>query len=114
MIEAVMFWNEPNNLSHWDFQADPGWVRFSEMVRLASASVAAERAGLTRVLGGMSPIDAEFVKTLAQQGVTFALCGARNPAQALDNARAGTIRFDPDDLAGINAAIAATLVNMDS
>jgi len=51
--------------------------------------------------------------TLAQQGVTFALCGARNPAQALDNARAGTIRFDPDD-AGIDAAIAATLVNMDS
>ena len=33
---------------------------------------------------------------------------------ALDNARAGTIRFDPDDLAGIDAAIAATLVNMDS
>ena len=52
--------------------------------------------------------------TLAQQGVTFALCGARNPAQALDNARAGTIRFDPDDIAGIDAAIAATLVNMDS
>ncbi len=73
MIEAVMFWNEPNNLSHWDFQADPGWVRFSEMVRLASASVAAERAGLTRVLGGMSPIDAEFVKTLAQQGVLDAV-----------------------------------------
>ncbi|ANK76130.1 MULTISPECIES: aldo/keto reductase [Ensifer] len=52
--------------------------------------------------------------TLCQEGVTFALCGARNPAQALDNARAGTIRLDHDDLAGIDAAIAATLVNMDS
>lgn len=52
--------------------------------------------------------------TLAQEGMTFALCGARNPAQALDNARAGTIRLDQDDLAGINAAIAAKLVNMDS
>ncbi|MGO4620717.1 aldo/keto reductase [Ensifer sp. 2YAB10] len=52
--------------------------------------------------------------TLAQDGVTFALCGARNPAQALDNARAGTIRLDQDDLKGIDAAIAATLVNMDS
>jgi aryl-alcohol dehydrogenase-like predicted oxidoreductase len=52
--------------------------------------------------------------TLAQEGVTFALCGARNPAQALDNARAGTIRLDHDDLTGIDAAIAATLVNMDS
>ncbi|MGE6781933.1 aldo/keto reductase [Ensifer adhaerens] len=52
--------------------------------------------------------------TLAQEGVTFALCGARNPAQALDNARAGTIRLDHEDLAAIDAAIAATLVNMDS
>ena len=23
MIESVMFWNEPNNLSHWDFELDP-------------------------------------------------------------------------------------------
>ncbi|HEV7310017.1 aldo/keto reductase [Ensifer sp.] len=52
--------------------------------------------------------------TLAQEGVTFALCGARNPAQAIDNARAGTIRLDEDDLRGIDAALAAKLVNMDS
>src|SRR5215213_2329564 len=26
MIEAVMLWNEPNNLSHWDFEIDPGLV----------------------------------------------------------------------------------------
>ncbi|OCP00014.1 MULTISPECIES: aldo/keto reductase [unclassified Ensifer] len=52
--------------------------------------------------------------TLRQEGVTFALCGARNPAQALDNARAGTIRLDDDDLKGIDAAVAAKLVNMDS
>lgn len=51
--------------------------------------------------------------TLAQEGVTFALCGARNPGQALDNARAGTIRLDEEDLKGIDAAIAAKLVNMD-
>ena len=73
MIEAVMFWNEPNNLSHWDFQADPGWVRFAELVRVASAAVSAERAELTRVLGGMSPIDAEFVKTLDRQGALDAV-----------------------------------------
>ena len=24
MVEAVMFWNEPNNMSHWDFELDPG------------------------------------------------------------------------------------------
>ncbi len=51
--------------------------------------------------------------TLEQEGVTFALCGARNPGQALDNARAGTIRLDQDDLSTIDAAIAAKLANMD-
>lgn len=51
--------------------------------------------------------------TLAQTGVTFALCGARNPAQALDNARAGTLRLTADDLAAIDAAITAHLVSMD-
>jgi len=25
MVEAVMLWNEPNNLSHWDFKIDPDW-----------------------------------------------------------------------------------------
>jgi hypothetical protein len=33
MIEAVKFWNEPNNLSHWDFQMDPEWRDFAEMTR---------------------------------------------------------------------------------
>jgi aryl-alcohol dehydrogenase-like predicted oxidoreductase len=51
--------------------------------------------------------------TLAQPGVTFALCGARNPAQALDNARAGTLRLSPKDLAAIDAALSAKLANMD-
>ena len=32
MIEAVMFWNEPNNLSHWDFEIDRGWPVFARMV----------------------------------------------------------------------------------
>lgn len=51
--------------------------------------------------------------TLARPGVTFALCGARNPAQAIDNARAGTLRLSPEDLAAIDAALSAKLVNMD-
>ena len=51
--------------------------------------------------------------TLMQPGITFALCGARNPAQALDNAGAGTIRLSPDDLSAIDAAIAAILQDMD-
>jgi methylglyoxal reductase len=51
--------------------------------------------------------------TLAQPGITFALCGARSPAQALDNARAGTIRLSQDELSKIDAAIASWLAVMD-
>ena len=51
--------------------------------------------------------------TLRQPGITFALCGARNPAQALDNARAGTLNLSTDDLAAIDAAIATHLVGLD-
>jgi methylglyoxal reductase len=42
--------------------------------------------------------------TLAQPGITFALCGARDPAQALDNAKAARLRLDAADLALIDAA----------
>jgi methylglyoxal reductase len=62
---------------------------------------------------GASIAQAVIAWTLAQPGVTFGLCGARNPAQALDNARAGTLRLSTDDLAAINAAISAQLVTMD-
>src|SRR3954469_25642065 len=67
MVEAVMFWNEPNNLSHWDFEIDPGWRRFSDMVKRAGAAVAAEDPNLTRVLGGISPIDPDFIRVLQAQ-----------------------------------------------
>jgi beta-xylosidase len=63
-----MLWNEPNNLSHWDFQLDEGWRRFSEMAALAGAAVRAERPGLTRVMGGTSPIDPGFIRRLEAQG----------------------------------------------
>jgi beta-xylosidase len=69
MIEAVKFWNEPNNKSHWDLELDPEWIRFAEMVKLASAAVVSESPGLTKVLGGISPIDALFVQRLQQAGV---------------------------------------------
>lgn len=52
--------------------------------------------------------------TLAQPGITFALCGARNPRQALDNARAGTIRLSDEERGLIDTAIAGRLAQMDS
>ena len=45
--------------------------------------------------------------------MTFALCGARNPEQAMENAKAGTIRLDAEDLSAIDAAIAVKLADMD-
>ncbi len=69
MIEAAMIWNEPNNKSHWDFESDPGWKIFATMTRLAGQAIAAEAPGLPRVLGGMSPIDPDFLGVLQAQGV---------------------------------------------
>jgi beta-xylosidase len=69
MIEAVMIWNEPNNLSHWDFEIDRDWTMFAAMVQAASAAIAAERPDLPRVLGGMSPIDPNFLGNMKRQGV---------------------------------------------
>ena len=69
MLDSVVFWNEPNNKSHWDFDnLDPDWSRFASMVRLASEAVAAENPAITRVLGGMSPIDPSFIQLLQSRG----------------------------------------------
>ena len=73
MIEAVKIWNEPNNKSHWDPLLDPEWARFAEMTRLAGAAVRAENPTVTRVLGGMSPIDPSFVRRLEEMGVMEAI-----------------------------------------
>jgi beta-xylosidase len=69
MVEAVMFWNEPNNKSHWAFEIDPEWQAFATMVKLAARAVAEENSKLLRVLGGLSPIDPNFVRRLNQLGV---------------------------------------------
>ncbi|WP_262897542.1 glycosyl hydrolase [Rufibacter roseolus] len=68
MIEAVKFWNEPNNKSHWAYEIDPEWKIFGEMVRLAAKACKAEKPEITRVLGGISPIDPHFIKTLERHG----------------------------------------------
>ena len=69
MIEAVMFWNEPNNKSHWDFEIDPDWNTFAAMVKLAAEAVRSEKPKLTKVLGGISPIDPEFIRNMDVKGV---------------------------------------------
>src|SRR5687768_808279 len=69
MIEAIKFWNEPNNLSHWDFLMDPDWIEFSTMMRLAATAVRNLCPGIRRVIGGISPIDPAFVLKLEEHGV---------------------------------------------
>lgn len=69
MIEAAMIWNEPNNKSHWALEIDPDWHAFATLAKLAGQAIKAECPGLTRVLGGISPIDANFIANLTGQGV---------------------------------------------
>lgn len=69
MIEAVMLWNEPNNISHWDFEIDPEWKIFADMVKTAATAIKAESSTLPCVLGGISPIDAGFMDRMKQMCV---------------------------------------------
>ncbi|MEX0730365.1 MAG: hypothetical protein WED00_09170 [Aquisalimonadaceae bacterium] len=73
MIESLKFWNEPNNLSHWDFSMDPDWRCFAEMVKQASGVVRALAPRLPLVLGGISPIDANFIRLLRSHGALDAV-----------------------------------------
>jgi beta-xylosidase len=73
MIEAVMLWNEPNNKSHWDFEIDTGWKIFSEMTRCAADAIAAENSKLPKALGGISPIDPQFILRMKEQGALDSL-----------------------------------------
>jgi beta-xylosidase len=68
MITGFMLWNEPNNLSHWDFQMDPEWKEFSEMTKIASARIKAMRPDMPLILGGISPIDPGFIRLLDRYG----------------------------------------------
>ena len=73
MVEAIVLWNEPNNLSHWNFHLDPGWERFADMVKRASAVIRQENAGLTIVLGGVSSCDPDFLRLMKSHGVMKAV-----------------------------------------
>lgn len=69
MVEAIVLWNEPNNLSHWNFHLDPGWGRFADLVKRASGSIRQVNPDLPIVLGGVSSCDCDFLRTMANHGV---------------------------------------------
>jgi methylglyoxal reductase len=51
--------------------------------------------------------------TLQQRGITFSLCGARNPQQAIENAKAGRLRLSPEAITAIDRAAGRHLKEMD-
>ncbi len=73
MIEAAMIWNEPNNKSHWDIALDPEWIIYAETVVRAGAAIRAANPAITRVLGGMSPIDPFWLKRIEARGALEAV-----------------------------------------
>ena len=73
MITSLKIWNEPNNLSHWDFLMDPGWTVFADLVKRTSAAVRGAGVDLPLVLGGLSPIDPQFLRVLQAQGALDAV-----------------------------------------
>jgi CDP-paratose 2-epimerase len=66
-FEYIELWNEPNNLSEWDWTLDPHWTGFGEMI--GCAAYWAKQRGKKTVLGGMSPIDGHWLCRMFELGV---------------------------------------------
>jgi beta-xylosidase len=73
MIEAVKIWNEPNNKSHWDPELDPEWSIYADMVVRAGAAIRSANPAVARVLGGMSPIDPNWINRMRGLGALEAV-----------------------------------------
>lgn len=83
----------------------------------------ANRQKIARLMGVLEPVAAAhgasvaqvvIAWTIAQPGITFSLCGARDPAQAVENAAAARLRLTQNGLALISAGVAEHLVGLDS
>ncbi|MGE5518359.1 MAG: NAD-dependent epimerase/dehydratase family protein [Candidatus Dadabacteria bacterium] len=66
-FEYIEFWNEPNNVTEYDFTLDPQWKIFCEMV--GAAAHWAKEKGKKTVLGGMSPIDPNWLHQMFSNGL---------------------------------------------
>ena len=69
MVEGIVLWNEPNNLSHWNFHLDPDWNIFAKMVSQTSITVRRTHPELPIVLGGVSSCDCDFLRLMREHGV---------------------------------------------
>jgi CDP-paratose 2-epimerase len=66
-FDHVELWNEPNGLVDWDWRLDPGWNLFGEMIRMAAYW--AHQRGKKTVLGGMCPVDQNWLNFMCERGV---------------------------------------------
>ncbi|HSU67493.1 MAG TPA: NAD-dependent epimerase/dehydratase family protein [Tepidisphaeraceae bacterium] len=66
-FEYVELWNEPNNLREWDVTLDPYWLKFSELI--GAAAYWCRQRGKKTVLGGMSPIDPNWLRLMCERGL---------------------------------------------
>jgi methylglyoxal reductase len=83
----------------------------------------ANRSKVARLMAAITPVAEAHAATPAQlviawtvhqPGITAALCGARNPGQARENAGAGRISLSADDVRKIDDAVTAHLVGLDA
>jgi CDP-paratose 2-epimerase len=65
-FEWVELWNEPNNKVEYDFTLDYSWTKFSRMITMAAFW--AKKKGKKTLLGGMSPIDPNWLQMMAEHG----------------------------------------------
>jgi CDP-paratose 2-epimerase len=65
-VEWIELWNEPNNIAEWDWRLDLSWNAFTEMIDAAAYWV--RQRGRKAVLGGMSPLDPNWLGLLASRG----------------------------------------------
>ncbi|MCE5276898.1 MAG: GDP-mannose 4,6-dehydratase [Planctomycetaceae bacterium] len=66
-FEYVELWNEPNSTAYWDMTQDPDATLLGQTI--GSAAYWARRRGKKTVLGGMSPIDANWLEMIFDRGV---------------------------------------------
>ena len=66
-FEYAELWNEPNNLREWDVTLDAYWWKFTEMV--GNAAYWCKQRGKKTVLGGMCPIDPNWLRLMGERGL---------------------------------------------
>jgi CDP-paratose 2-epimerase len=61
-FEWVELWNEPNNISEYDYTLDKQWEKFCKMI--GGAAFWMKKVGKKILLGGMSPVDPNWLQLM--------------------------------------------------